>query len=659
MNWLRRFIVGVFALAITLAVIGGTPVLLLRVAGNPLPKHMPTIDEIIAALSTPDNGNLFLRALTVIGWFAWATFTISVLIEIPAAMRGRRARRILGMRLQQKVAAALVGSVIAVFAGASVAHAMVAAPVPAAVAPAVVKPAGLSPVGGNPVGAKPMAGNTVVVQPAAVNPAAALPKVVVKQKQMVYVVVKGDYLGRIAERFTGKFDNYHDLTALNSRLIRNPHHIEPGWRIVLPADAVDRGIMSHATGKVLDASVPVVTPPPQPPPPPSLPPSPSVKPSPTVAPAVNIPPTKAPALAQPPTTNASESEKDGLHAPLAAGAAIAAASVLSAHVIVRRRQVRRRRQSRTRRRPPAQLFLPAGDTEAGQSAARHRAADRLDASLRRLSVGLRGRAAPEMPDIAAAWQNGGDLSIILTSPCPDPPAPYEERWANTWSLPASVRLPETSWAPSPLPALLTFATWPQGGELLVDGERTGLLTLTGDPGGCEDLLRSLAAEAATAAWADGAAVQVAGMHPSDMQALARLNPGRVRTNGSIPDALSRLSKRAAANAAILRESQIPDIMLARINNVSEASWLTHVLFVADPWGEHTEQLKALDAQLAGLRRVGVAVIATHPVATRWSATVSPDSSLHMAWLAVAGARARQLTTGQLFDLAAPAAGEPT
>lgn len=622
MNWLKRFIVGVFALAVTLAVVGGTPVLLLRVAGNPLPKHMPSLDEIIAALSTPDNGALFLRVLTVVGWFAWATFSIGVLIEIPAALRGRRARRIFGMRLQQRIAAALVGSVIAVFAGASVAHAMVAAPVPAAVAPVTKAP-----------------------------PA----KVIVKQQQQVYVVVKGDYLGRIAERFTGRFDNYHDLCALNPR-IKNPSHIEPGWRILLPENAVDRGIMSHATGKVYDAAINMPLAPP-PAPAPAAPPAPApapVKPSPSAV----VPPTHAPALAKPaPQSKVDQSEKDGMQAPLAAGAAIAAASVLSAHVIVRRRQVRRRRQQRTRRRPPAQLFLPAGDVEARQNAARHRAVDRLDASLRRLSVGLRGRAAMDMPDIAAAWQNGGDLSIILTSPCPEPPDPYEERWANTWSLPASVRLPETSWAPSPLPALLTFATWPQGGELLVDGERTGLLTLTGDPAGCEDLLRSLAAEAATAPWADGAAVQIAGMHPSDMQALTRLNPARVRTNGSIPDALARLGKRAAANAAILRESQIPDIMLARINNSSEASWLTHVLFVHDPWGEYTDQLKQLDAQLAGLRRVGVAVIATHPVATRWSATVSSDNSLHMAWLAVAGARARQLRTGELFDLAAAAVEE--
>jgi hypothetical protein len=183
--------------------------------------------------------------------------------------------------------------------------------------------------------------------------------------------------------------------------------------------------------------------------------------------------------------------------------------------------VRRRRQSRTRRRPPAQLFLPAGDLPALQTAARHRAADRLDASLRQLSVGLRGRPAQDMPDIAAAWQNGGDLSIILTSSCPEPPRPYEERWANTWSLPASVRLPKPV-GPLRLCALLALDLAPRG-ELLVDGERTGLLTLPAT--GRVRTVAGLAAEAATATWADGAAVQVAGM-PSRHAGIR--SAGRVR-----------------------------------------------------------------------------------------------------------------------------------
>jgi hypothetical protein len=157
----------------------------------------------------------------------------------------------------------------------------------------------------------------------------------------------------------------------------------------------------------------------------------------------------------------------------------------------------------------------------------------------------------------------------------------------------------------------------------------------------------LAAEAAIAPWADGASILVSGMHPDDMRNLLKLGPNRVRTVLSVPEALNRIAKRAASNAGILREIGAPDTMTARVGNLTEGFWATHVLFISDPWGEHTQQLRELDQQLAGLKRVGVAVVAAHPTATRWAATVSSDSSLHMAWLAVAGANARQLTAEEL------------
>ena len=633
MNWLRRFITGVFALAITSGIIGGAPVLLYRVAGNPLPKRVPSVDQIIEALTSQDNGTLFLRILAIAGWLAWATFTISVLIEIPFALKGRRARRIPGLKAQQRIAAALVGAMIAIFAGSSLASAKVA-PVPArqtAVVAMQAAPQALAP-------------QTFSQQAAA---------------EQVYVVAKGDYLGRISQRFTGDFESYRDIAALNPKLIRNPNHIQPGWRLVLPSNASDRGVMSHATGQVITPTATPAQPtqpaptqpaPTQPAPTPPVVPSPSVRPTlpPSPTPAAQTPASQAPQQQQQAPKQDESKDDNGASKGLAAGAGLAAASVLAAHVIVHRQQVRQRRQPKVRRRRPAGIFLPPSQMLAADRAvAKHRAADRLDAAMRRLALGMRGRPAQDMPDIAAAWQNGGDLAIILTTECPHPPEPFEERWHNTWSLPSTVKLPEASWGPSPLPGLLTFATWPQGGELLVDGERTGLLSITGDPHGGDDLLRSLAAEAATAPWADGASVLIAGFNSLDTRSLLALNPARMRAAVSIPDALNRIGKRAAANAAILAESHIHDTLLARINNMTEASWLTHLLFVADPWGEYTSALRALDEQLAGLRRVGVAVFATHPTATRWSATVGMDGGLHMGWLAVTGATARQLSSDQL------------
>jgi hypothetical protein len=631
---MRRVLVGILALLFTGGVIAGAPMLLLRVGGNPLPDHVPSLDEITLLLTSPDDGGLFLRALTLVGWLAWVTFTLSVLIELVARLRGRRAKRVPGLGAQQKVAGALVGSIIAVFVGASVAHAS-AEPARVQFTAVAAAPAGAGFLAAGPT-------TTFVVKPPVVQQSAPA-----QPQQMIYVVRKGDYLGRIAERFTGDFGCYRDIARLNPHLIRDPQHIEPGWHLKLPADARDRGAISHATGSLLtpapiQVKPPVQQPPPPPPPPaqPTPPPTPSQQPSPP--PQVKE---QGPEIEAKGQTEEQQSEIPA-HAPLAAGAGLAAASVLAAHVIVRRRQIRQTRVRVRRRRKVTTVFLPTVET-ARQQMAKHRAVDRMDAGLRALALALRARTQEEMPDIAAVWQSGGDLAVILASPSTEPPEPFEEKWTNTWSLPGSVALPESSFAPPLLPALMTFATWPQGGELLVDAERTGLLTLTGDPRGCENLLRCLAAETATAPWADGASILVSGMHPDDMRNLVTLGPNRVRAVLSVPEALNRIAKRAAANASILRETGAPDTMVSRVGNLTEGFWATHVLFVSDAWGEHTQQLRELDQQLAGLKRVGVAVIAAHPTATRWSATVSSDSSLHMAWLAVAGANARQLTSEEL------------
>ena len=67
-----------------------------------------------------------------------------------------------------------------------------------------------------------------------------------------YRVAPGDWMVGIADRFLGDPDSYTRLAALNPQLgaddSRFPDHIEPGWEILLPADAVDRGPRPHATG---------------------------------------------------------------------------------------------------------------------------------------------------------------------------------------------------------------------------------------------------------------------------------------------------------------------------------------------------------------------------------------------------------------------------
>ncbi|WP_144126400.1 LysM peptidoglycan-binding domain-containing protein [Catellatospora sichuanensis] len=678
-HWTLRLLAGLAALSGIVAIVAGVPVLLVELAGNPLPRHVPSLDEITAVLTSPDNGDLFLRVLTLAGWAAWATFTLGILVEIGARISGRRAARLPGLGLQQRVAAVLVGALVAVFAGASVATAALPSlPAPSAARMVATVPA--APYAGTPMAAQalpraaPALAYTAPALPQAVLAAAAPAAALAVQHQAppprqrierpVYVVKKGDYLGCIAQRFTGDFDRYQQLAALNPQLIRNPNHIEPGWRIVLPADAHDRGAIRHATGRLLLPAVETpapqqpATPPPPATPAPVTPSTPASPPPVSPAPSTATTPAATPSAAAPsasavpsPATRPHVVPLDetdpgtGRTRVLAAGAGLALAGVLAGHVVVRRRIRRMHRMRVGRRRGVGGVRTPLG-YRSREMPPRHRATDRLDAGLRQLTAGLRGRAPWEMPDIAAAWEHGGDLAIILAAPCADAPEPFDVQWPNTWSLSASSWLPDRVETPSLLPGLLKIGTWPQGGELFVDGERTGLLTLLGDPQRCDDLLRYLVAEAATASWADGAAVTVAGLSSADMRALGALSD-RVRTSSSVSDALARIGRRAAANAAVLHDSQTADMPTARINNVSGDAWGIQLLFVADPWGEHTEQLRDLDALLADLGRVGVAVIATHPTGTRWSASISSDGGVHMSWLAVTDITACELTSARL------------
>ncbi|MEV1334045.1 peptidoglycan-binding protein, partial [Micromonospora costi] len=121
-----RVLTGLGALIVLCAVLVGAPVALLAFAGNPLPDHVPTLSEIGTALTSRDDGQLFLRALALAGWFGWATFALSVLVELGAQAVRRPAPRLPGMRRQQRAAAVLVGSVALIVATAPAASAAVA-----------------------------------------------------------------------------------------------------------------------------------------------------------------------------------------------------------------------------------------------------------------------------------------------------------------------------------------------------------------------------------------------------------------------------------------------------------------------------------------------------------------------------------------------------
>ena len=127
-----QFVLGVVA-ALTLAVvIIGVPLLLAGLGGDPLPRHVGSWSSLRDDLLHKDaTGTLFIRLLVIVGWLAWASFALSIVVETVARLRGRAAARLPGLGGPQRWAAGLITAIAltitAPAAGFASPHAPVAA----------------------------------------------------------------------------------------------------------------------------------------------------------------------------------------------------------------------------------------------------------------------------------------------------------------------------------------------------------------------------------------------------------------------------------------------------------------------------------------------------------------------------------------------------
>lgn len=326
------------AAAVLVFLAAGIPLALAKLGSNPLPHHVPNPAEIWRLLLSRDDGSLFIRVFTLVGWAAWASFALGLIAELPTLF-GIRAWRLPGLSAQQHLAGLLLAAIISSSAAGT---ALLTRPAPhhsagptasrhpVAVAAATITPRLTSAVNGHsaaptvltPSHARPAvltpgsyvehtvtrtdslldlaerfygdplqfqkildatyglpqpdgktlhrgqtflyAGWTVripTLQTASTNGEAkpSTPPGVDRQQTspIVYQVAHDDYLWFIAQRFLGDPHTYPAIAALNPGLIpdtagpHGPDHIQPGWRLTLPADAHDRGARPHANGHVL------------------------------------------------------------------------------------------------------------------------------------------------------------------------------------------------------------------------------------------------------------------------------------------------------------------------------------------------------------------------------------------------------------------------
>lgn len=225
-----RLVRGLGAVLLLVALVAGIPIGL-WVLGGPVWTGPVSLDRVISTLTSPDvTGSVLLGLVKVVGWVAWLTFAIAVVIEVVAALRGRRSPHVRGLGAQQRAAAVLVGAVITM---------LVATPaVPAMAAPAPAEAGGMDTVA------------TAPVSPDTFVPAGAPGETADERTRgdeapsATYTVQPGDSLWRIAEQTLGDGARFKQIADLNygvpqadGSALDAGNWIEPGWVLRLPADA--------------------------------------------------------------------------------------------------------------------------------------------------------------------------------------------------------------------------------------------------------------------------------------------------------------------------------------------------------------------------------------------------------------------------------------
>lgn len=219
----RARLTGLLATLSLLALIGGIPVALLGVAGGPIPSTAPSWGDVTQALTQPDDGTLFLTVLLVVGWLAWATFTLGVLVEVISTVRGVPAPKLPALRMQQRTAAALVGAAALLFTAGPITALAASGPAAATTTPAAVS----------------VATNTDNERPQ--KPQAEHKERAAKTR--TYQVQAGDSLWSIAEDKLGDGTRFTEIAHMNydkpqpdGRTLDRSHWIAPGWTMQLPDD---------------------------------------------------------------------------------------------------------------------------------------------------------------------------------------------------------------------------------------------------------------------------------------------------------------------------------------------------------------------------------------------------------------------------------------
>lgn len=239
----------------------------------------------------------------------------------------------------------------------------------------------------------------------------------------------------------------------------------------------------------------------------------------------------------------------------------------------------------------------------------------LNAALRSLAHTVATDPDGRLPDVVAVRITQDVLDLVLAAPHGDPPGPWRAaqgglRWSVDRADPLPFDAADVEYHFAPYPALVTIGSSSSGEHWLLDLERIGVLSLTGDPQRCADLGRFLAAELAHNCWSEQLNVTLVGFG----EQLRGLNPCRVRAvNGprELTQTLLGLNAALRDNAAITGQAGT-DTLTGRLRMLHGDGWPPDVLLIAPNTPEAALDPDGLQILLKGLRsaadRTAVAVV---------------------------------------------------
>jgi len=246
MQRLANGLKGLAALVLVAFLLGGVPYVLTRF-GAPWPDSVPSsgsIGDFLTGSSVSDS--LLVKILLCVAWILWVQVALGVVVETIALVRGRTASRIPLGGLTQPFARKLVGMAALIIT-------VVIPSTLSGVAPALAD----SPFGTAPTELTSTASGgptmTVFVNAPSADTGPSMtvrdigsPTVAAQSgAQKVYQVERRDTLWDIAEKHLGDGMRWKEIFQLNEgtaqpdgSVLKDANLIRPGWKLVLPGDAV-------------------------------------------------------------------------------------------------------------------------------------------------------------------------------------------------------------------------------------------------------------------------------------------------------------------------------------------------------------------------------------------------------------------------------------